>query len=244
LLFVQCAGRGTRIPEGIDNLIDAKQSGIPILKDDCILLDVVDVTTKHSLVTLPKLFGMGERLDLRGKTITQALADYSEVQEAHPGADLSKADDLSTLKSYAESVDLFSMKWANEVLEGSKLQWHHTTEGHYALYLPDGRVDIFEDLLQKWNVVGRIGLNNIDDHGIMDLVEAFRVAEDNVRLMAPEALTLVRREAKWHKGEATAKQLRLLRKFRIPIIPGLTKGQAQIAISKFLNVRKNVRSSS
>jgi superfamily II DNA or RNA helicase len=56
LLFVQMIGRGTRIekfPGDIDNLVEARLNGLPITKPDCTVIDFVDNTTKHDLVTFP-----------------------------------------------------------------------------------------------------------------------------------------------------------------------------------------------
>jgi len=236
LLYVQCTGRGTRIPDGLNNLLEARADNTPIKKEDCILLDVVDATTKHSLITVPKLFGMSERMDMQGRTVTAALDYFNKVQEEHPNANLKDAQDLLKLRSYAVSVYLFSFKWAEEILGASKLQWHKSTDGHYMLYLKSGRLDVYEDLVQKWHVSGQLGekINHVDEHNINDLPEALRIAEEFVRLLCPEEMTLVRREARWHKDEATLAQLRLLRRFRIPIPQGITKGMAQIALSKVL----------
>ena len=233
LLFVQCSGRGTRIPEGINNLVEARTAGTLITKEDCILLDVVD-SYKHSLVTLPTLFGLGEKLDMQGKTITAALERFEEVQDEHPQADLKDAPDLDKLESYATSIDLFTVAWANEVLEGSTLQWHRAPDGHYVLRTKTRHIDVFEDLLQKWNVKVTMGERVATKGNIKDLPEAFTFAEKYVRDRCGEELTLLKREARWHKDLASPAQLGLLRKFRVMVKPGLTKGEAQIAISKII----------
>ena len=265
LLFVQCSGRGTRIPDGIDNLVSARLAGLPIAKEDCVLIDVVDATTKHSLVTLPQLFGLPTGMDLKGRKITAALDHFNDIQEKHPNADLSQAPDLTKLNSYALNVDVFAMKWADEVLNsGAKLQWHQTGDGHYTLYHPKGRLDVQEDLLQKWSVKGSVRSEKdtlsidlptlrvegdgvpaqadmqtfvIDEKDLPDLCDAFRVAEKFVREHAPESMTLVRREARWHHDPASENQIRLLKRFHVQIKPGLTKGEAQIALSKYLKPR-------
>ena len=234
LLFVQCSGRGTRIPEGINNLFEADAAGVHIAKRDCILLDVVD-SYKHSLVTLPTLFGLGEKLDMQGKTITEALERFEEVQEEHPQADLKDAPDLDKLNSYAESIDLFTVAWANEVLEGSTLQWHRAPDGHYVLRTKTRRIEVFEDLLQKWNVKVQMGERIATKGNIKDLPDAFSFAEGYVREKCGEELILLRREAAWHKDLASDGQLKLLRKFHVPVKVGLTKGEAQIAITKILS---------
>ena len=233
LLFVQCSGRGTRIPDGINNLVEARTAGIKVAKEDCILLDVVD-SYKHSLVTLPTLFGLGEKLNMQGKTITAALEKFEEIQEDHPQADLKDAPDLDKLDSYATSIDLFTVAWTNEVLEGSTLQWHRAPDGHYVLRTKTRHIDVFEDLLQKWNVKVKMGEREATKGNIPDLPGAFSFAENYVREKCGEELTLLKREARWHHDLASPGQLKLLRKFRVPVKVGLTKGEAQLAISKIL----------
>jgi ATP-dependent helicase IRC3 len=61
LKYVQQVGRGLRIPEGIENLVTARQAGLHIAKSGCIFLDAVGVSGKHSLVTLPSLMGIRPR---------------------------------------------------------------------------------------------------------------------------------------------------------------------------------------
>ena len=257
LLFVQCIGRGTRIPEGIDNLLDAKDQGIVIPKTDCVILDVVDLTSRHSVVTIPQLFGMAQHMNMKGRTVTAALNHFNTVQQQHPDADLSQAPDLTKLNSYAVSVDIFTMKWANEILDCSDFQWRKNVDGHYTLYLKRGRVDVREDVLGKWSVTGKIevvddidvgtlsvclakgqyadiGNAEFDEHDIASLPIAFEKAEQFVRKVVPDELTLIRREAPWHKEPATDAQLKLMRRLHIQIKPNLTKGECQIAISRFL----------
>jgi ATP-dependent helicase IRC3 len=69
-LYTQIIGRGTRIPGDVENLLTARRARQFIAKADCIVLDFVDATSKHSLVTLPTLFGMGATTGLRGKAIS------------------------------------------------------------------------------------------------------------------------------------------------------------------------------
>jgi hypothetical protein len=250
LLFVQCIGRGTRIPEGIDNLLDAQKAGWAIPKTDCVVLDVVDATTKHNIVTIPQLFGMARHMDMKGRTITSALNHFNSVQQQHPNADLTNAPDLTHLNSFAVSVDLFSMKWASEVLEGSNFQWHRNADGHYTLYLRKGRVDINEDILGKWHVIGNAdrveesisGLLvedtathfEIAEHDLPNLPAAFDIAERFVNRSVPKECTLLRREAPWHKEKASEAQIKLLHRLHIMPKPNMTKGEAQLAISRVL----------
>ena len=72
---------------------------------------------------------------------------------------------------------------------------------------------------------------------LRDLPDAFAFAERYVRDRCPEEVTLVKREARWHRDGASEAQIRLLRRLRAPIKPGLTKGEAQLALNKLLKGR-------
>ncbi len=82
LLFVQMAGRGTRIPRDIKNLNSAKAEGLPLAKADCLIIDVVDNTAKHSLITLPMLFGCTSSYDYNGRS---AVNDHPKDHSLLPG---------------------------------------------------------------------------------------------------------------------------------------------------------------
>ncbi len=84
LVYTQALGRGTRIPEGIDNLLEAKQRGLHIEKEDCLVIDVVDASKRHTLMSLPSLFGLNEKADPKGRAMTEILDEVEEVQKANP----------------------------------------------------------------------------------------------------------------------------------------------------------------
>jgi ATP-dependent helicase IRC3 len=111
-LYTQILGRGTRIPEGVCNLITARRAGIPIIKDDCVVLDFVDATARHSLVSLASLFGM-PKADLKGRKITEVIAQIAAVKKANPYLDISKIEDASKISGYAQAVDLFKVSYRN-----------------------------------------------------------------------------------------------------------------------------------
>jgi len=175
LLFVQMAGRGTRIPNNISNLLEAKALGLDILKDNCLLIDVVDNTTRHSLVTMASIFGLSEKMDMRGKPITRVLSELEKAQAEHKGLDISKLEDIDKLQSYAEEVDLFHVKFSDEVMQYSELQWHTFGPETYRLLLPNGeKVVIWKDLFGEWEVAGTVRGNSFKESHIQSLPEAFK----------------------------------------------------------------------
>ena len=57
---------------GFSNLVEARKAGIKLSKEDCVVIDLVDSTKEHSLVSLPSIFGMPPNLDLKGGSILPA----------------------------------------------------------------------------------------------------------------------------------------------------------------------------
>lgn len=235
LLFVQMAGRGTRLPEGISNLKETQAAGIPVSKEDCLLMDVVDNTSRHSLITLTSIFGLGNKLDLKGQKATEAVKKFSRVQREHPELDLNAVEDFSKLDSYVEQVNLFQVKYPEAVTTNSLLQWHqNSARDSFVLLLPGKEeVVITTDLLGKYHIVGSVNGNKFQDE-CADLPEAFRRADGFVTMFGNDMITLLRRESKWMENPATPKQLALLRKFRVPFPPGISKGEASRKINQLL----------
>ena len=76
LLYTQMIGRGTRLHPG---------------KTDVTVVDVVDNSSKHRLVTLPSLFGLAENFNLKGRTTSEVRArnpmgrDQPSLGQDRPG---------------------------------------------------------------------------------------------------------------------------------------------------------------
>ena len=92
VLFSQCIGRGTRLADG---------------KKDLIVIDVVDGTVTHSLVTLPTLMGLPNTLDIKGKLLTKAADFIEQMQTENPAVDFTKLEDIDEAKILVEKVDMF-----------------------------------------------------------------------------------------------------------------------------------------
>lgn len=116
-------GRGTRLPEGVFNLNDAKAAGIDLKKTDCLVIDMVDVTSQHSLITLPSLFGLNEKADFKGKSVTEIMAAVDAAKKINPLMNPALAEDLDNVKAYAEQVDLFANAIPPEIVQLSEYRW-------------------------------------------------------------------------------------------------------------------------
>lgn len=218
LLYVQMAGRGTRIPDGVDNLLTAHQAGVKLEKSDCLILDVVDVTGRHSLVTLPTLFGLSPKMDLNGKSANAIAKKAEEIQQQNPHIDVTKVEDTEVLDTIVQRADLWEIKWEPEVVENSKLAWQKAVDGSYFLRLPTGeRVTLRGDALGVWKAEGTVNNMAISSVKHNSLQDALLFADMNVSLMGPEHRALLRRESEWRKKKASPKTVALLVKTcRIP----------------------------
>jgi hypothetical protein len=222
LLFVQMAGRGTRIPEGVDNLLEWKAAGKTLEKQDCLIIDVVDNTSKHSLVTLASIFGIGPRVDLKGGSVVAAQESFNEAKKLNPDVDFDKLETLDDLQSYVEMVDLFTTVWPEEVEKFSKLQWHKTGENEYWLTLPTKeQVFVKQNLVESWDVGGEVNKTPFSIPGIHNLQEAFRVADSYITMLGREMLTLLRRKSSWHRKSCTLGQKTLITRLANQLMPEL-----------------------
>ncbi len=248
VLFTQMVGRGTRLEEGAGNLLWVKHDPCCAMlgdkcschyskiKRDCIVIDVVDASSKHSLVTLPTLMGMSAALDLKGGSLLGAIKRLEEAQTQCPKLDVSKLTSLDKLDLCIEQVNLFDVKFPAEVEANSELSWHPSADGGYVLLLPGNeQVKLKQNVLEKWDIAAII--NHQKYKGERETIEqAFQAADDLIHKEAFNSLRLLKREATWHKDSATIGQLNLLRKFfkGRPLPDDLTKGHASRLIGSFL----------
>jgi superfamily II DNA or RNA helicase len=244
LMFTQCIGRGTRIEEGIDNLVIAKKLGKVLRKNDCIVLDVADTTKRHSLVNLCTLFGLPEQLDLDGMDVIDALEKIESAQAANPYVDYSALTDLADLAAYAEDVDLLHFKFSDQGLrEASPLQWYRAYDGSYMLTLPKSGeyVKVYKDIIDNWTVHGVVNDNEFQDHSYTDEWSAIQFADSMVRVFGYWMMKHLRRDARVNKAEVSDVQKNMLKalmptdKFAALPFSKMKKGEAQTLINKLMH---------
>lgn len=237
-LFTQMVGRGTRLQDGTGNLLEALKANQPLKKRDCLMIDVVDSSSRHSLVTLPSLLGMAVDLDLNGESAIGSLKKLEDAQRDYPTIDFTKLEDISKLTPFIENVNLWDVRFPEVVTENSTLQWHSTMDGGFALSLPSKeRITIKQNVLDQWEIQATI--NGRQFKGMrFSVEEAFKAADSLVMEQAQNHLKILKREGeKWHEDGATDAQLKLLKKFMKgrTFPPDLSKGAASRLIGQFLN---------
>jgi superfamily II DNA or RNA helicase len=225
LLFVQMVGRGTRIPEGIDNLNTARLAGCTIEKQDCVIIDVADNTRKHRLITLPSLFGLPLGTDLQGRSPCGqrgSMIDPTKWQS-------SLLEKVRKLATETEEVDLLQMQSSDSVVARSVVEWDKTHDGSLLITLPErGRFIITRVADCAWSVDVQVAGQRYKFGEFTSLEES--LASSERALKEHRFCNLLRdleRESRSRSYGPTPVQKALLKQFgyaRVP--PSFTRDQA------------------
>ncbi|MBN1654087.1 MAG: DEAD/DEAH box helicase [Deltaproteobacteria bacterium] len=212
LLYTQMIGRGTRLHPG---------------KEDVSVIDIVDVTREHGLVTLPSLFGLSSVFDLEGHTTTRVQQALGWVRQNRPWVRADQALSLSDLRYRCRRIDLLELQLPNELCALAEFAWTGTGPDTYRLSLAKGeRLDIAPTILGDFE----IALCVRSDETIVDrastIGEAIKKAERWVEKHRSESRRLVVLGTRWRNAPASEKQLKALRSKGIAVPKGITKGQA------------------
>jgi hypothetical protein len=88
--------------------------------------------------------GLDSDLDFNGQKVVASLKALEAAQAANQHIDFSKLDDITKLKTFIESVNLWEERSVpEEVAANSKLNWHKRTDGGYMLMLKSEEIDHF-----------------------------------------------------------------------------------------------------
>jgi ATP-dependent helicase IRC3 len=229
VLFTQMVGRGTRLAPG---------------KTDLIVIDVVDSTIAHSLITLPTLMGLQNILDLKGRDLFEVVNELEQVQLEHPSIDLSTLKDIDELQAIVKAVDLFEVRFPKETEENSEFIWMRAVDGGYRINIPkdgpekSGFMRIYENPLGAWSIKGQI--KEVDLEATRPTMEeAFKASDEQIRKrLGKMRVSYLLREATWHNKKVTPGQMKMLiRLFPHRQFPydSMTSGMASKMIAERLN---------
>lgn len=176
-------------------------------KERCLIIDMVGVSDRHTLVQAPAIFG---------------IDDFSTPKEkGEPTEEGSEKHRRSLLITQLEGV---------APLARSKLQWVKAKDNVFALNCGEGGTvlmrgcggDVWHvEVINRKDAERRREMLTMDPVG-MELAQG--IAEDYVRRAS--AVYLSSRSARWRDAPATPKQIAALRKWKVEIPHGLTKGEA------------------
>ena len=193
-LYQQMLGRGTRTYPG---------------KTDCLVLDVVGISTHPTLHTTATLFDCDA-----GRLAQQSVLEILD----RPGHPDQEADAPLAGTLHSTPVDLFARR---------ALRWVQTRQGAWVLSLgtQHGTLRLRSDGPDTWQAVQvRRDAEPVRLGDTLPLPYAQGLAEDYARHLG--VARLVEAEAPWRQQPATEKQTALLRKLGMTARAGLTKGEA------------------
>ena len=204
VLYIQCVGRGLRTAPG---------------KEDCLLLDFVDIADKHDICSFGTLAGDESLKPRRGQSLTQAVEEKAKEQERR-SAGVSRAPEHT-----AEGFSLF---------DRSRFAWF-VSGRNFRLSIGDGQTIVCSPAGGAYGVylLEADGTATPLSDNALPLGYAQGVAEDYARQNARTAF--IDKNAKWRGSAATVKQLDALTRMGIPFPPGITKGEAHSLISETMN---------
>lgn len=226
LLYTQIIGRGTRLANG---------------KDDCLVLDFVDNSSRHSVCNLATLFGLPQDLDPKGKKITKVIEDEEEKEKKKKAEKLEREE--KDLQTETSKIKFFDVEIPQEIKKFSSLNWTSPASGMY--YLTLGKNNHMS--ITKAGHPANPGLYEINLYHIKgkisqtlkerSLQTAFETADKLAKDKFPQSLALNSRLASWRKKPASKKQLDLLKRFGFQK-EKVTKGEASDIIDKIFSLKQ------
>lgn len=210
-LYIQCVGRGLRIAPN---------------KGSCRIIDMVGMSSRHTLIQAPVIFGIEGTVDdtIEPRENVGYVEGSAEETEASPALLLSQIRGI-------------------ESVSRSKLQWIPGKNGNLALNCGSGGTIVMSKSGDdEWlvHVIGRMGAIGKESLTMspVGLELAQGIAEDYVR--RADAVYLNSKSARWRDLPATPKQRKALGKWRIPFNAYTTRGEAsdlmtQASVSNWRN---------
>jgi superfamily II DNA or RNA helicase len=200
-LYTQMTGRGFRL---------CPEKG----KVDCLLLDIVDLTSRHSLMTAPTLVGLPSEYDAQGRDLVGELDAVEKAKAKNPLLDVSKARSLEDLHAMAEEVDLFGVFRQPEITNNARLSWMKAGEQYQISYLGPNRFDetlrLSENNMGGWDIAHQELDRRQTMASVPDLPTAFKAAEAWLEQHRPDAIGNLSRDARWRRKDMSPGQLKYL----------------------------------
>jgi len=215
-LYVQMVGRGTRRYPG---------------KHNCLVLDIVGVTSEQSLLTVGSLAGLHPDAVKKDRSLAEAVA----------GVELERMERATAGRRSLEAVQLFRppdalFAWVSKSRTRHVINLGRTDDVTRRLVLAAAPDDVTQ--WSAWIELAERGYRRGDPETTrveQVLVKrqavdwAQGVAEDWMRRETerdPRARALGRMDAPWRQQPASDKQLAVLKKRRVQVWDGITKGEA------------------
>jgi superfamily II DNA or RNA helicase len=206
--YAQAVGRGLRTFPG---------------KDDCLVIDVVGVSDRLDLQTLPRLFGLQRPIRAQ-ESVIEAIDHQTREGQTPPHAD-APSSGRRTREGEMRSRDVQLLGRRGQE---RKLSW--LRHGPYwLLSIGQGALLALAPAGEYWTVM-RVERDRVERLAVdVDLAYAHGIAQDYVRHAG--ATQLADASARWRQAPMNDAQAKLLRRFGVTPPEGATKGQASDLIT-------------
>lgn len=243
-LFTQMVGRGTRPADDIG-------------KTDCIIIDAADNTKRHRIATINALIGLETTVD-PGASIKMVMdMEEKKIPQSLPfltALSLHMTDVPDLIADWVESAPLPDYDWralADELEEIRALPadmqpWQHATPLAPAPQLPITEGQRYTLLSYGWDADDLPKTQGEASWAIERHLQIF-AAWGSQRVQAwaplaqedPEKIRAQMFSAPWHFKLATDKQVKLLRRLKVPLPPyPITAGEASWIIDRLFSLQR------
>lgn len=253
-LYAQMLGRGLRtlpgVIEGIENGPDRRAAIRGSVKPDCVIVDVVGLTSAQKIengadgtgdASLQGLVGLPPQLDIEGRTISDALDLWEELPEPVKAAAFRRPTSFSGLSAVLTQVEMLADVDVPPEVDavGAGLYWIRTGESVYTVECGNDpragqrRATLSVDLLGGCSLRLSVGKHSRDYDLPETLAVAVKAAEVIIERTFANASALSSRNAKWRTADPTDAQLKVLRDAGIheEVLGHLNKGKASAMIA-------------
>lgn len=187
------------------------------------IIDFVDNTSVHPLITVASLFGLDPKFNLKGKSVLHVTRTIRELVERYRTPVFYQAESLEHAMSMVSSVSVLRPPVVPELARRySQYPWLASADDSMVLSMAShGMIIIRQDAIGNYQIwLSRAGLRAIVAEADNPR-EAFRQAH---RFIPEKVKRMLRLSAAWRTMEPTAKQARMLwcidteikRSFRTP----------------------------
>jgi hypothetical protein len=256
LIYRQAVGRVLRPCPAPESLKAMREAGKEPdwIKPAAIIIDFVDVSSRHTLVTVPTLFGLNPKLDTKGKRmedLTKSMEDMIGTlpENIKKKTKLEEVEDPTSLIGIVERVNLISAPEMPAEMQGkSDMSWIKKDDV-YILNMPTRTMTVKKNSLGMFDI--KLSMNGVSTFvGVArNLDEAISRIE---RRLTNEERKSGSSSAAWRSNPISEKQIALLakidrsgiakmngdiNKYKAAIRHSMNTGQAQALISSLLSKR-------